>query len=210
MTLRVIGAGFGRTGTHSLKIALEELLQAPCYHMIEVFEHPGHVSLWHQASLGNMPDWDKLFEGYAAGVDFPVAVFWPELCKAFPDALVLLSVRDPEEWWQSAHETIFGAHDGPNITDEWRAMIEAMFKRQWGDKPLDRESSIAIMRANTERAMRELARDRLLVWNASEGWEPICRALKLPVPKTPFPRSNTRADWRARVESLTKEKSQPS
>jgi hypothetical protein len=83
-------------------------------------------------------------------------------------------------------------------------MIEAMFKRQWGDKPLDRESSIAVMRANTERAMREVPRNRLLVWNASEGWEPICKALNLTVPRTPFPRSNTRADWRDRVEGLQK------
>ncbi|HEY5049049.1 MAG TPA: sulfotransferase [Rhizomicrobium sp.] len=198
MPLRVVGAGFGRTGTNSLKVALEKLLGAPCYHMIEVFAHPEHVPLWHQASLGNMPDWDKLFDGYAAAVDFPASVFWPELMKAYPDALVLLSVRDPDAWWQSASETIFGPHDAPMITEEWRAMVRAMFARQWAGKPLDRESSIAALQENTQRVLREVPRERLLVWDASEGWEPICKALELPVPNEPFPRTNTREDWRAR------------
>lgn len=202
MSLRVIGAGFGRTGTASLKQALEKLLDAPCYHMMEVFTHPEHVALWHQASLGNMPDWHKLFEGYAAAVDFPESVFWPELMKAFPNALVLLSVRDPEQWWQSASETILGAHDAPFITDEWRAMVKAMFARAWGGRPRDRESSIAALEANTARVLQEVPRERLLVWNASEGWEPICKALSLPVPAEPFPRTNTREDWRAREAAV--------
>ena len=123
MSLRVIGAGFGRTGTASLKVALEKLLGAPCYHMIEVFQHPEHVALWHEAALGNMPDWNRLFEGYASAVDFPASAFWPEIMNAYPDALVLLSVRDPEQWWQSASETIMGPHDAPMITDAWRAMV---------------------------------------------------------------------------------------
>src|SRR5262245_3217336 len=104
MSLRVVGAGLGRTGTMSLKIALERLLGAPCYHMIEVFQHPEHVAFWHEAALGRMPDWDQLFAGYAAAVDWPSAAFWPELMEAYPDALVVLSVRDTQSWWQSAHE----------------------------------------------------------------------------------------------------------
>src|SRR5690348_10458482 len=106
MSLRVIGAGCGRTGTMSLKLALERLLGAPCYHMVEVFAHPEHVPDWHAAALGNMPDWNALFAGYAAAVDWPASAFWPELSAAFPDALVVLSVRDAQSWWQSAHETI--------------------------------------------------------------------------------------------------------
>src|SRR3974377_2042401 len=139
MPLHVVGAGFGRTGTHSLKLALEKLLGAPCYHMVEVFAHTDHVPPRPQASLGNMPDWGKLFDGYASGVDFPVANFWPEISRAFPDALVLLSVRDPEEWCKSAQETILSDHAAPHITEEWRAMIQAIFKRQWNGKPPDRE-----------------------------------------------------------------------
>ncbi|HEY1615490.1 MAG TPA: sulfotransferase [Rhizomicrobium sp.] len=202
MTLRVIGAGFGRTGTASLKVALEKLLGTPCYHMVEVFQHPDHVALWHQAALGNMPDWNRLFDGFGSAVDFPASAFWPEISQAFPDALVLLSVRDPEQWWQSARETIMGPHDGPYISDAWRAMVQAMFARLWGGRPLDHESSIAVFEENTARVMREVARERLLVWDAREGWEPICRALDLPVPDEPFPRTNTREDWRARKQAM--------
>ena len=202
MTLRIIGAGFGRTGTASLKFALEKLLGAPCYHMIDVFQHPEHVALWHQACLGDMPEWSRVFEGYAAAVDFPASVFWPELMKAYPDAVVLLSLRDPEEWWQSASETIMGRHDGPYATDAWRAMVHAMFARLWGDRPLDHDTSIAVFNENTARAKREVPPERLLVWTGRDGWEPICRALKLPVPDEPFPRANTREEWRARAEAM--------
>src|SRR5579862_5982463 len=107
--MRVVGAGLGRTGTHSLKIALERLLGAPCYHMVEVFAHPEHVPAWRGAALGQMPDWHALFDGYAATVDWPSAAFWPELSEAFPETLVVLSVRDAEAWWQSASQTIFPA-----------------------------------------------------------------------------------------------------
>lgn len=202
MSLRVIGAGFGRTGTASLKFALEKLLDQPCYHMIEVFRHPEHVALWHQAALGNMPDWNQIFEGYTSAVDFPACAFWPELMRAYPDALVLLSLRDPEEWWQSASETILGPHDNPFITDEWRQMVHAMFHRLWGKRPLDRESSIAVFNENTERAMREVPSERLLIWKAGDGWEPICQALGVAVPNEPFPRTNTREDWRAREQAF--------
>lgn len=106
MTLRVVGAGLGRTGTTSLKLALERLLGGPCYHMSEVFQHPEHIGHWHGAARGDMPDWRALFAGYVAAVDWPAASFWREISAAFPQALVVLSVRDPDAWWQSASSTI--------------------------------------------------------------------------------------------------------
>lgn len=105
MTIRVVGAGLGRTGTMSLKRALEQLLGAPCYHMAEVFQHPEHVPLWHQAARGRMPDWHALLQGCAAVVDWPAASFYRELADAFPQAKVVLSLRDPESWWRSARTT---------------------------------------------------------------------------------------------------------
>ncbi|HUI26312.1 MAG TPA: sulfotransferase, partial [Candidatus Kryptonia bacterium] len=117
--MRLIGAGLGRTGTMSLKLALERLLGAPCYHMLEVFGHPDHIAAWHAAADGRMPDWRALLADYAAAVDWPAAAFWPELSAAFPDAVVLLSVRDPQLWWQSASETIFPASQ--QASGEWRA-----------------------------------------------------------------------------------------
>jgi hypothetical protein len=198
VALRVIGAGFGRTGTNSLKIALEKLLGAPCYHMIEVFSRPEHVRVWHDAALGTPVDWNALFSGFVAAVDWPSAAYWPEQLKAYPDALVLLSVRDPESWWESARETILRGHDHPMLTAEWKAMVQAMFARYWNGATVDRDTAIAAFKSNTDRVLREVPKERLLVWEASEGWEPICNALGLPVPHEPFPRANTREEWRAR------------
>src|SRR5205823_714771 len=109
MTLRLVGAGLGRTGTHSLKLALEQLLGAPCYHMFEVLQHPDHIPVWQQAvdGAGSGTDWDAVFSGYRSAVDWPVAAFWRELADAYPDAVVLLSVRPADEWWRSADKTIW-------------------------------------------------------------------------------------------------------
>jgi len=198
MTLHVVGAGFGRTGTASLKIALEKLLGAPCYHMLEVFAHPEHVRAWHDAALGKPVDWHALFKGYAAAVDWPPCAYWPELMKIFPDALVLLSVRDPEEWWQSASETIFRVTSHDMASAEWKAMMADMFGAFLKDGQFDKAACIAAFKENIARAKREVPAKRLLVWQPGDGWEPICKALKVPVPAEPFPRTNTREDWRAR------------
>jgi len=109
MPLQVFGAGFGRTGTLSLKLALEELQLGPCYHMREVSRNPSHVDLWVKAIDGEMTksSWDELFKDYQSGVDWPVAMFWRELMEAYPDAKIILSVRDPERWYQSSEATIF-------------------------------------------------------------------------------------------------------
>ena len=198
MALRVVGAGLGRTGTHSLKIALTRLLGAPCYHMEEVFANEGHVRAWHDAALGKPVDWQALFAGYAASVDWPACAYWPELMQAFPDSLVLLSVRDPNAWWESASATIFDTrhHDHPLVTPEWKQMIQAMFAHRWSGSRSDREAAIAAFRENTARALREVPPERLLVWQASEGWEPLCKALGVAVPDEAFPHSNARAEWR--------------
>src|SRR6266566_10081202 len=99
MTLRVIGAGMGRTGTMSLKLALERLLGGPCYHMVEVFPRPAHFGLWTAAGRGKPTDWHALFDGFVAAVDWPAAAFWKEIADAFPEAIILLSTRDSESWW---------------------------------------------------------------------------------------------------------------
>jgi hypothetical protein len=130
MALRAIGAGLGRTGTLSLKLALERLLGVPCYHMRELFAHPEHVPVWHGAALGTMPDWPEFFAGHGAAVDSPAAYFWPELLAAFPEALVLLSVRDAESWWRSASETIFRA-DRLRKPREWLAMRQTLYATRW-------------------------------------------------------------------------------
>jgi hypothetical protein len=197
MTLRVVGAGLGRTGTNSLKLALERLLGAPCYHMIEVFAHPEHVGAWHGAARGEMPDWKQLFGGYAAAVDWPSSAFWPELAGAFPDAVILLSERDPESWWRSASSTIFPAISG--ATGEWRAMIDALFAARFTTAVDDHEASVAAYQRHYADALRRIPPARLVRWRASDGWEPLCRALGVPVPEEPFPHTNTTEEFQQRL-----------
>ena len=194
MSLRIVGAGLGRTGTMSLKVALERPLGTPCYHMAEVFGHPEHVPLWHAAARGQMPDWHRLFAGYGAAVDWPAASFWPEISAAFPDAVVLLSVRDPISWWESANTTIFPSSQGQQGT-EWHAMVEAVFGARFTDRLDDRDACIAAFEQHNARVRREVPSDRLLEWRASDGWEPICKALGLPVTNEPFPRTNTKEEF---------------
>jgi hypothetical protein len=209
MGLRVIGAGCGRTGTASLKMALERLLGAPCYHMIEVFQHPEHIPAWRSAMLGEAVDWNKLFSGYAAAVDWPAGACWPELMGAFPDGLVLLSVRDPEAWWTSANETIFaGLEDNPIAPPGWLDMVHDMIRNRFGADITDRESCIAAFNAHNARVRETVPKERLLVWQACDGWAPICNALHLDIPDEPFPRTNTTEEWRSRAAARAEAESQ--
>jgi Sulfotransferase domain len=210
MALRVVGAGNGRTGTHSLKVAFERLLGAPCYHMRELFEHhPEHIPAWHAAARGQMPEWDDLFAGYAAAVDWPAAAFWPELMEAYPDALVLLSVRDSESWWQSASNTIFPSSREYASRDEagreWFEMVMAMMTSRFTPDLENREAAIAAYEAHNQKARDTVPPSRFLEWTPSDGWDPICAALGLPVPDEPFPLTNTREEWTARLAARREE-----
>ena len=197
MTLRVVGAGVGRTGTLSLKLALERLLGAPCYHMAEVFVHPGHAPVWHAAARDEAIDWKRLMRGYAAAVDWPAAAFWPELSEAFPDALVLLSVRNAEAWWESASHTIFPSSLAAEA-GAWRAMLDAMFAARFTPELRDRAVCIAAFERHNERVREQVPAYRLLEWRPGDGWAPLCDALKVPVPDEPFPHANSRAEFLAR------------
>jgi hypothetical protein len=198
MSLRVVGAGLGRTGTHSLKLALEQLLGAPCYHMVEVFEHPEHVAYWQQAAEGDMPDWDAVFANYGAAVDWPMASFWREISDAYPDALVLLSSRDPDAWWKSANDTIFPAMERPPGEDQqaWHNMVMTMFRERFtGD--FDETSAKAAYLRHNDDVRRTAPKDRFLEWAPGDGWAPICQALDVPVLDAPFPHVNTTDEFRA-------------
>jgi hypothetical protein len=198
--LKVVGAGLGRTGTHSLKVALEQVLGEPCYHMIEVFGHPEHVPLWHQAVRGRMPDWNELFAGYGAAVDWPSAAFWEQQAAAYPDAVILLSTRDTESWWRSCDNTIFEVFrtSDQNMPDNWTAMVTDLFHAFAGDT-VDQASAIAAYERHNDHVRATAPADRLVEWHPGDGWEPICHALGVAVPDEPFPHVNSTAEFRAMV-----------
>jgi len=200
--LQVIGAGLGRTGTTSLKKALEHLLGGPCYHMLEVRERPDDADAWGAAYEGRPPEWGRFFDGYRATVDWPAAPFWSEISAAFPDALVLLSVRDPDSWWTSASNTIFPAlatYFAPDAPDDgWTRMGRGMmssFTPGWRDE----QSAKAAYLAHNQSVRTQAAEGRLLEWHPEDGWDPICAALGYDVPDLPFPHTNTTAQTRAEL-----------
>ena len=106
MSVRILGAGFGRTGTNSLKDALELLGFGPCYHMYEVAKNPSHVNIWNRAIDEKEVDWQDLFKEYQSAVDWPTVSFLPELLHEYPHAKVVLTLRDPEQWFETASNTI--------------------------------------------------------------------------------------------------------
>jgi hypothetical protein len=168
--------------------------------MAEVFQRPQDVPVWHQAALGNMPDWDQFLAGYAAEVDWPSSAFWEELAEAYPDSLILLSVRDPEAWWESASETIFGGISGAaERSPEWFAMIQALFTTRFTSDLKNKQGCIDAFNRHNDHVMKTAPADRLLVWQATDGYEPICRRLGLAVPEEPFPRSNSKEEFLARL-----------
>ena len=206
MTLRVIGAGLGRTGTMSLKLALEKLLGGPCYHMTELFQHPEHIPHWQDAADGKPVDWHKVFGDYVAAVDEPTAQLWEPISRACPDALIILSVRDPDSWWKSANATIMDVkRKAPPPEDRdrsaWYHMIMTLYDRLYPNGVDDPEAAKAAFRAHIEQVKRSADPNRLLVWQAGDGWKPICDRLELPVPDEPFPHSNTRQEFIERRKS---------
>ncbi len=202
MGLRMIGAGLGRTGTTSLKLALEELLGGPCYHMYEVRERPADPDVWGDAYEGQMPNWEAFFDDYLAAVDWPSAPFWRELSEAFPEAPILLSVRDSDSWWKSASNTIFIAvarYFAPDAPDDgWTRMGRGMMTRftpAWQDEA----AAKAAYEAYNDNVRAMAPADRLVEWRPGDGWEPICSALGLAVPDHPFPHANTTENARAEL-----------
>jgi hypothetical protein len=194
MTLRVVGAGLGRTGTHSLKLALEQLLGGPCYHMLEVLEHPEYVPYWDAALAGEPVDWNQVMDGYVAAVDWPASAFWRELSAAFPDAIVLLSTRSSTDaWWKSANATIMEAMHRMPADQFPRTLLDARFTPAWSDPDAAKHA----YEAHNAAVRAEVPPARLVDWAPGAGWEPICSALGLAVPDEPFPHVNTTDDFRA-------------
>jgi hypothetical protein len=205
MALKVIGSGRGRTGTMSLKLALEQLGFGPCHHMIEVIMgHPESVPLWIEAGKGR-PDWDAIYRDYQATVDYPGAMYWRQLAAHFPDAKIVHTVRDPDKWFESTQATIF-AERSPAMTVPDGVPLKEFFDILHGTLSggiHDRKFMVEDFKRHTEEVVAAFPPERVLVYDVSQGWEPLCKFLGMPVPATPFPRENTREDFTARIASMS-------
>lgn len=202
MTLDIIGAGLGRTGTHSLKLALETLGFGPCYHMAEVFEHPAHAEAWHALADGRSHDFDAVLSGYRSAVDLPVAYFWRELAALNPNAKIILTERDENAWFESARNTIFERLAADPATARFPAQLRMahrlVVEKLFGND-LSRENVIAVYRRHNADVKRTIAPERLLVFEGSQGWPPLCNFLGAAVPDQPYPKTNTTEEFQARV-----------
>ncbi len=200
MTLKVIGAGFGRTGTTSIKAALEQLGFSRCYHFTECFRHPSHPSQWEDAWAGRPVDWEQLFDGYQATVDWPGCSFYRDLMERYPDAKVLLSTRDPNSWYESVLGTIYRIPGSlmlalvkpilSHFRVLFRAVDDAIWQGTFDGRFEDREYAIAVFERHNEAVRRYVPPERLLVFDVKQGWEPLCRFLDVEVPDGPFPYLN--------------------
>jgi len=205
LSLKVIGAGVGRTGTYSLKLAINQLGLGPCHHMEEVLINmPRQLPLWQAAVAGN-PDWQAIYNGYPAAVDWPTAGFHRELYAANPTARFVLTHRSPESWFESFSATIHKLVSAPDKAPEpmrpWLAMATAVISKTGFPPGLDRDGLCAAFEAHISAVKATIPGSQLLVYQVKEGWEPLCAFLGLPVPDAPFPRTNDRSEFWDKVSA---------
>ncbi|MFK8042389.1 sulfotransferase family protein [Congregibacter sp.] len=219
MTVKVIGAGFGRTGTLSLKLALEELDCGPCFHMFELAAQRSHLNQWESALKDETADWDRVFQGYQSTVDFPACVYYAELIEKYPEAKVILTTRESENWHQSAINTILTIRPSlrqlikvlacyPFSTEARKTYRFAIHNRAlienkvFGGKISDKAHVIKVYEAHQQAVKNTVPRDRLLVYDVRDGWDPLCKFLGVSVPSTPFPSTNDRGDFKKVTRDL--------
>ena len=211
MTLEVIGAGFGRTGTASMKAALEQLGYLKTHHMFEVMGDARQMDLWHGIATGRAPDWDAVYADFPAAVDFPTASYWRELAAHYPDAKVILTVRDEDKWWKSARSTIIAIGRAspqwarrliPPIRKNTEMVNGTVWDRMFDGRQFEEAHAKMVYREHNAAVAAELPADRLLVFEVKEGWEPLCAFLGKPVPDTPFPHVNDGAEFQGMIRKI--------
>ena len=201
MSLKVIGAGLPRTGTLSMKAALEQLGFGRCYHMTEVFDAPWRSEAWTRCFKGEPVDWDQVFEGFGAAVDAPACVVWPALAERYPEAKVVLTVRDRDAWYESMINTVMSQQHRDSLAASPLApMFEAMRGMQLAGAPVQdgppppgpppKEMLFAMFERQRQNVAETLPKERWLEFDVREGWAPLCRFLGVDEPDGPFPRVN--------------------
>ena len=202
MTLKIIGVGMGRTGTASLKVALERLGIGRCYHMSEVLKNPESIQGWIRAAEGKA-DWDTIFRGYSATVDNPGCNYWKELAAYYPDAKVVLTIRDANKWFESTNETIHSAEFARFMKNSpFGDMIQKTMWDRMENRMQDRGYMVEFFNRHSTEISDSIAADRLLVYQVSDGWEPLCQFLGVPIPNMEFPRINSRNETRELMAQL--------
>jgi len=216
MAIEIIGAGFGRTGTHSLKLALQRLVFSKCYHMEDLVRNPENLHYWEDAREGKHVDWDELFKGYRAAVDFPANMFYKDFMKLYPDAKVILTMRDPENWYKSFGDTII-RQSNPSLKQIvsmsfklpfnkklWKQLRVFKYANEYLDDMFegrfyeDKEKAINFFNNWNDRIKNTVPAEKLLIYEVKNGWKPLCDFLGCSVPDEPFPRSNTTAEFNTR------------
>lgn len=203
MAIQVIGAGLGRTGTYSLKLAINQIGFGPCHHMEEVLHKmPVQVPLW-AAAVNDQADWKRTYEGYESAVDWPTACFFRELAQAYPEAKFVLTERDPERWADSFGATIYkllaGKDHAPPEMRDWLEMVSAVIAKSGFPPGLEHEDLKQRFIAHNEAVKATIPAERLLVFEVKDGWGPLCDYLGAPVPDADFPRTNDRGEFWDRV-----------
>jgi hypothetical protein len=197
MPLEIIGPGFGRTGTHALKLALERLGFGPTHHMFEVRDNPEQLPNWEAAARGERVDWDFVFRGYRSQVDWPGARYWRELSQHYPKAKVILLVRDPDEWFDSVQATIApfvaarGGHPSAHVNAIAEMGYQTVTVQVFGDRMSDRDHATQVFRQHIAAVQSEVPCDRLLTFDVRDGWGPLCEFLGVEAPDIPFPKTNS-------------------
>lgn len=208
----MIGAGFGRTGTMSLKVALEKLGVGPCYHMTDLFKHPSHGKFWERAVNGERVD-PELFRDYEAAVDWPACSFYEELMERYPEAKVILTVRDPGSWHESTMKTIYNAGNpeagspffrlagvfARRMKRTGRMVNELIWDGTFDGRFEDKEHAISVFERHNREVKERVPPEKLLVYDVKEGWEPLCDFLGVGVPDEPFPRLNEAKTFRRMI-----------
>lgn len=204
MGLEVIGAGFGRTGTLSLKYAVEELLGGPCHHMYEVMHNREQWPLWLEAVEGENPDWDRIYQGYSAAVDWPTAFYFEELVEKYPESKVILTMRDFESWYESMIHTIFY-----EMTKYWwvKMFTQNAFQKMarkmilvktFELKHFDIDFARKVYEEHIERVRAVVPKNRLLEFNVAQSWQPLCDFLDVKAPEKPFLRINGLEEFKSK------------
>lgn len=197
MPLAVIGAGFGRTGTLSMKTALETIGLGPCHHMANVLSDPGQIMLWRAAAKGDLPDWDEAYAGFQSAVDWPTSFYWRELSIHYPDAKVILTTRSAASWYDSMVKTLWNVIGPGNSPDSFgvRIINQTIFNGRFED----RAHAISVYEAHNQAVRANVRGDRLLEFKLGDGWQELCGFLGRPIPADPFPRSNSTDEFRAKI-----------